>query len=44
MGLDGADLLPVSAQEFIEAPGRVVGGAGEQVGEPGLRVDVVHFG
>ena len=28
----------------MDAPGRVIGQAGEQVGEPSLRIDVVELG
>jgi hypothetical protein len=36
--------LPVPRQQFVEPGGGMVGDAGEHVGEPGLRVDVVELG
>ena len=41
--VDGLDLLPVPGQELVEALGRMLGDASEHVGEPGLRIDVVHL-
>jgi hypothetical protein len=35
---------PIPGQEFVKAPGRVIGQASEHVGEPGLRVDIVELG
>ena len=35
--------FPVPWQEFCETRLRYAGDAGEGVGEPGLRVDAVHF-
>jgi hypothetical protein len=35
---------PIPGQEFVNAPGRVIGQASEHVGEPGLRVDIVELG
>ena len=35
--------LPIPRQEFVEPVGRVLGDAGQNVGQPGLRIDVVHF-
>lgn len=42
--LAGGVVLPVAGQEFGEAILRGVGDALEDVGEPGLRVDVVELG
>jgi hypothetical protein len=36
-------LLPVPGQQLFEPMRRVIGDAGKNVGEPGLRIDVVHF-
>ena len=36
--------LPIPRQEFVEPVSRVLGDAGEQVGEPCLRIDAIHFG
>ena len=36
--------MPVPRQQLVEPMGRMPGDAGEHVGEPGLRVDVVHLG
>src|SRR3979409_846481 len=35
---------PVPGQEFVEPVDRVLGDTGQDVGQPGLRIDVVHFG
>ena len=35
---------PVPGQEFVDALGWVIRQAGEHVGEPGLRIDVVELG
>ena len=35
---------PVPGQQLVEPGGGVIGDAGEDVGEPGLRVDVVELG
>ncbi len=35
--------LPVPGEELVEALGRMLGDAGEHVGEPGLGIDVVHL-
>ena len=35
---------PIPGQEFVNAPGRVIGQASEHVGEPGLRVEIVELG
>ena len=35
---------PIPWQEFVDAIDRMVGDAGEDVGEPSLRIDVVHLG
>jgi len=42
--LFGVGGLPVPGQEFGNAPGRVVGDAGEHVGEVVLRVETVELG
>jgi hypothetical protein len=34
---------PVPWQELVDAIGRVIGDAGQHVGEPGLRIDVVEL-
>jgi hypothetical protein len=36
--------LPIPRQEFVDPVNWVLGDAGQDVGQPGLRVDVVHFG
>ena len=36
--------LPVPWQQFVELTSRMFGDAGEDVGEPGLRIDVIHLG
>lgn len=36
--------LPVPRQEVIEAPSGVAGDAGEDIGQPGLGIDVVELG
>src|SRR5260370_13880244 len=36
--------LPIPRQEFIDAPGGMILQAREDVGEPGVRVDVVELG
>jgi hypothetical protein len=36
--------LPVPGQQLIDPVSRVGGDAGEHVGEPGLRIDVVQLG
>jgi hypothetical protein len=38
----GGGRLPVPGQELVELPDVVIVDAGEHVGEPGLRVDVVE--
>ena len=40
---DNLGLLPVPGQALIEALGRMLGDTGEHVGEPGLRIDAIHF-
>ena len=35
--------LPAPGEEFVQAGLRLLGDAGEDVGEPGLRVDVVEL-
>jgi len=35
---------PVPGQEFVEPVDRVLGDTGQDVGQPGLRIDVVQFG
>ena len=37
------DRLPVPGKEFVEPGGGLAGDAGEHVGEPGLRIDVVEL-
>ena len=41
-GCSGA--LPVPGQQLVDSAGRMLGDAGEHVGEPGLRIDVVQLG
>jgi hypothetical protein len=47
MGSSNADRrlgrCPVPREEVVEAPGWVIGQAGEDVGEPGLRIDAVQL-
>src|SRR5215207_9980389 len=43
-GAIGAGGLPVPGKKIGDMPGRVIGDAGEQVGEIKLRVEVVEFG
>src|SRR5713226_7768960 len=38
------DDVPVPRQKFIGARGRVIVDPAEHIGEPGLRVDIVHLG
>ena len=42
--MNGGWLGPVPGQEFVETSDRMVGDAGEHVGEPSLGVDVVELG
>jgi len=35
---------PIPRQEFVKLIDRVLGDAGEHVGQPGLRIDIVQFG
>jgi len=35
---------PVPRQKLVELKDRVLGDAGQHIGKPGLRIDVVHFG
>ena len=39
-----AGLAPVPWQQLVQARGGVVGDAGQDVGEPGARVDAVELG
>jgi len=34
---------PIPGQKFVQPMSRMGGDAGEDIGEPGLRVDAVHF-
>lgn len=34
---------PVPGQQFVDAAGGVVGDAGQNIGQPGLRIGVVQF-
>ena len=43
-GAGAVDRLPVPGQEFGDVAGRVVGDAGEHVGEIVLRVEAVKLG
>jgi hypothetical protein len=45
LGGCGGKLLgaPIPGQELVEAPGRMIWQAGERIGEPSLRVDVVEL-
>jgi hypothetical protein len=36
--------LPIRRQQFVDVASRVLGDSGQDVGEPGLRIDAVHFG
>src|SRR6266568_1988359 len=36
--------LPIPRQEFVEPVNRVIGNVAQHVGEPSLRIDVVHLG
>jgi hypothetical protein len=36
--------LPIPRQELVDALGRMIVEAGQDVGEPGLRIDVVELG
>ena len=36
--------LPVPGEEFVQPGLQLLGDAGEDIGEPGLGVDVVEFG
>jgi hypothetical protein len=36
--------LPIPRQQLIDVAGRVPGDPGQDVGQPGLRVDIVQFG
>ena len=36
--------MPVPGQEFVNALGGVIRQAGEHVGKPGLRIDIVELG
>ena len=40
----GPSVFPVPGQKLVEVPGRMVCDPGQHVGEPGLRIDVVHLG
>src|SRR4029077_8842584 len=37
-------LAPVPGQQLVETSDRMVGDAGEDIGQPGLRIDVVELG
>jgi hypothetical protein len=39
----GGGSFPVPGEQLVEPRGGVVGDAAQQVGEPGLRIDVVEF-
>ena len=39
----GGDLIPVPGQQLGDALGGVIGEAGEDVGEPGARVDIFEL-
>ncbi len=41
-GFGGPVFLPVPGHQFVEPLCRVIGNAGEDVGEPGLRIDVTQ--
>ena len=44
---DGVSTLrigPVPGQQFIDAPGRMAGEAGENIAEPGCGIDAVELG
>ncbi len=43
-GLLGAGALPIPGQEFIDPFSRMILQARQDIGEPGLRVNVVEFG
>jgi hypothetical protein len=36
--------FPIPRQEFVDPGSRVLGDAGEDIGQPSLRIDIVHFG
>src|SRR5713226_7479235 len=36
--------LPIPRQEFVESVNQVLGNVAQHVGEPSLRIDVVHLG
>jgi hypothetical protein len=36
--------FPITRQQLMQFAGRVIGDAGQDIGEPGLAIDVVHFG
>jgi hypothetical protein len=36
--------FPIPRQEFVDPVSRVLGDAGEDIGQPSLRIDIVHFG
>jgi hypothetical protein len=36
--------MPIPGQQFVEFLGRMLGDARENVGEPGLRINIVHLG
>ena len=36
--------MPIPRQQLIDPVGRMPGDAGQDVGQPGLRIDIVQFG
>src|ERR1700719_2595535 len=34
---------PIPRQEFVDPAGRMLGDPGQDVGQPGLRIDIVHL-
>ena len=42
--VNGCWLAPVPGQQLVETSDRMVGDAGEDIGQPGLRIDVVELG
>ena len=44
MGHGCCDGLPVPREKFVDAMSGMAGDTGEDIREPGLRVDVIHLG
>ena len=43
-GMNGCWVAPVPGQQLVETSDRMVGDAGDEIGQPGLRIDIVELG